>query len=77
VHSLVIVVLYKLAHLVLQLPGQVIVFQIDGVFHGAVIPLNLALGHGVIGSAPGVLHAVLIKINPQFFCKIAGAVITE
>ena len=50
-HAMVVVVSHKLAELLLQLPGQIIVIQIDDVFHGAVIALDLALGYSVIGSA--------------------------
>jgi hypothetical protein len=77
VYSLVVVILHKLTDLVLQLPGQIIVLQIDDIFHGAVIPFDFALGHGVIGPGPSVLDAVFTKINSQCSCKIAGSVITE
>lgn len=51
--------------------------QIDNVFHGAVITLDLALSHGVIWSTPCVLYAMLVKVISQFSGQIAGAVVTE
>src|SRR5271167_3630196 len=42
-----------------ELSRQVVVLEQDLVLHGAVVALDLALGHRVIGLATGMRHAVL------------------
>ena len=75
VHALVVVVLHKLAELVIQMPGQIIVLQIDDVFHGAMIAFNLALGHGMIRSRANMLDMVALEILFELIRNKAGAII--
>ena len=56
-----VVVIDELGDARFQLTGQVVVLEQDLVLHGAVVALDLALGHRVIRLAPGVRHAVLCE----------------
>src|SRR5258708_35925712 len=53
-----VVVIDELGDARFQLTGQVVVLEQDLVLHGAVVALDLALRHRVIGLAPGVRHAM-------------------
>ncbi len=55
----VVVVIDEVGEAGFELPRQVVVPQQDLVFQRAVVALDFALGHGVIGFAPGVIHSVL------------------
>lgn len=54
-----VVVVDELGQVRFELTGQVVVLEQDLVLHRAVVVFDLALGHRVIGFAPGVLHAML------------------
>src|ERR1700680_2756430 len=45
----------------LESAGQVVVLQQDAVLQRLVPALDLALGHGVIGSAADVIHVVAVE----------------
>ena len=59
-HPQVVVIIHDFANLLLKLPGQVIVLQVDNILQGPMIALDLALGHGMIGPASGVADATLV-----------------
>ena len=54
-----VVVIEELGQALFELTCQVVVLEQDLVLHGAVIALDLALGHQVIGLAAGMRHAML------------------
>ena len=54
-----VVVIDELGQTLFELTGQIVVLEQDLVLHGAVVALDLALGHRVIGLAAGMRHAVL------------------
>ena len=56
-----VVVIDELAEARFQLTGQIVVLEQDLVLHGAVVALDLALGHRVIGFAPGMGHSVVLE----------------
>ena len=56
-----VVVVDELSEARFQLTGQIIVLEQDLVLHGAVVALDLALGHRVIGFAPGMGHSVVLE----------------
>jgi len=68
VAALMVVVLDEGADLVLEVAGQVIIFQQDPVLQGLAPALDLALGLGMTGRAADVLH-VLIS---QPFRQVCG-----
>src|ERR1700688_966214 len=49
----------ELSHARFELYRQVVVLEQDLVLHRTVITFDLALGHRMIGLAPGVRHAML------------------
>ena len=53
-----VVVSNEVPDLPLKIFGQIIVFQTDAVFKGAVPALDLALRHRVIGLSACMIHAV-------------------
>ena len=56
-----VVLIDELGQALFELTWQVVVFEQDLVLHGAVIALDLALGHRVIELATGVRYAVLCE----------------
>lgn len=76
-HPLVVVTPDEGAHLPLELPGQVVVLQSHHVLQRPVIPLDLALGHRVVGLAPRVPHLVLLQVLRQSLRHEARPVVRE
>jgi hypothetical protein len=59
VQPLMVVVVHEASDSSLELPGAVVVLEPDPVLHRAVVALDLALRHRVVGAAPGVPHLML------------------
>ena len=53
------------------------VLEAHHVLHRAVIPLDLALRHRVVGSPPRVPEPVLLQVGGQVLRHVAGAVVAE
>ena len=60
-----------------EIAGQVVVLEQDSAFQCEMPTLDLALGHGVIGLAAGVRHALVIEPFGQFVGDIGRAVVAE
>ena len=60
-----------------ELPRQVVVLQQDLVFQRAVVALDLALRHGVIGFAPGVIDRVLRQPGSQLTGEVRRPVVAQ
>src|SRR5271168_651579 len=60
-----------------QLTGQVVVLEQDLVLHGAVVALDLALGHRVIGLASGVRHAMFSEPRSELSGNVGGPIIAQ
>ena len=70
-----VVVIDELGQGLFELTWQVVVFEQDLVLQGAVIALDLALGHRVIELATGVRHAVLREPGPELSGEVGRAVL--
>ena len=62
----VIVMLDEAKHGLLEIAGQVVVFQQDAVLQGLVPALDLALGLGMVGRTAHVIHAVVAEPFGEF-----------
>ena len=58
-----------------EVAGQVVVLEQDAVLQSLVPALDLALGHGVIGSAANVIHVLAIEPYGEVGRDVARAVI--
>ena len=73
----IVVVIDPLSDPLGQLCGAVVVIQQDEVFHRAMIPLYLPLGHGMIDPCPDVPDILLFQVALQLSGDIAWAIIAE
>jgi len=58
----IVVVAGKAIDLLLELPREVVGLQLDDVFQRAVIALELALGHGMVGRTSGMRDASALEV---------------
>jgi len=74
-YPLVVVVVYERADLSLELPGNIIVTQLDHIFCRPVIPLDLSLGLRMIRSATGVTHILVSQIIARLPGDVAWSIV--
>ena len=60
-----------------EITWQEVVFQENAVLQCLVPPLDLALSLGMIWSAAGMLHALVLQPFSQFTRDVAGSVVAE
>src|SRR4026209_1851472 len=58
-----------------EVAGQVVVLEQDAVLQSLVPALDLALGHGVIGSAANAMHVVAVEPSGEVSRDVARAVV--
>lgn len=75
--ALVIAILDEGPDLTLQIPGKVVVFQQNAVFHGLIPAFNFALSMWVKRCPTYVLHALPFQPFRQIARDVTRAVITE
>ena len=75
--STVVVVPDELLDALFELSWQVVVVQQDPVFHRAMISLDLALRHRVIGFAACMTHALFVEPVGKFARHIGRTVVAE
>jgi len=72
-----VVVLDECVDLLLQVAGQVVVFQQDVVLQGLVPPLDLALSPGMTGCAADAIHLSVFQPTGQIAREVIGPVVAE
>ena len=73
--AVVVVVIHEGFNAGLKISGEEVAFQRDGVLQGWVPSFNLALGLGVIRSAPDMAHALVLQPISQITGDVAGTVV--
>jgi hypothetical protein len=73
--TLVVVVFDKLSDLLFKFTGGIVVLQLDDILHGAMVPLELALGHEMIRCTSNVLESLLLRncfssVEPEELTRI-------
>ena len=72
-----VVVADELGQARFELSRQIAVLEQDLVLHGAMVALDLALGHRMIGLATGMRHAVLRKPRTELGGEVGGPIIAQ
>ena len=75
--AVMVVVADEVADLEFEMPRQQVVLEQDAVLQGLVPTLDLALGLGMVGRSPNMLHAVVMEPVGQVGGDVGGAVVTE
>ena len=75
--SAIVVVLDELVDALFELTWQIIVLQQDPVFHRAVISLDLALRHRVVGPAADVTDAFVLEPLAKLARQVGWTVIAQ
>ena len=72
-----VIELHKLSDLFFQISGQKIILQVHNILHGTVVALDLALGHGMIGSTAGMLDMPALQEGAQALGHVTGTIVRK
>src|SRR5260221_14136393 len=66
----IVIVVDKVLKGLLEFPGEVVIAKADDVFEGAVVALNLALGHGMAGFPTNMPNIDFLAVLPPPLANI-------
>lgn len=73
--SLIVVILHQTGDLGFEFTRQEMVLQVHNILHRAVVALDLALSHGMVGGSSGMLDVFVLQKEFKIFGQITGAII--